>query len=74
MHRAAQWLTEEQTAGRTDPLIDPDIPSRLFVLGGMQVIAHQVAAGIPERDSDIARELANAQWYGAFRRSPPQST
>ncbi|XVU21676.1 TetR/AcrR family transcriptional regulator [Actinoplanes sp. CA-054009] len=65
---ATRLLTAEQAAGRTAPDLEPAAASRLMIYGGMQAIAHQVAAGRPEEDDAVGRELARLQWYGTFRR------
>lgn len=66
--RAAGWLRSEQAAGRTAPDLEPATASRVFVWGGIQVIANQVLTGDPAQDATVAREIALLQWYGCFRR------
>jgi TetR/AcrR family transcriptional regulator, ethionamide resistance regulator len=66
--RAAEWLRAEQAAGRTSPDLEPGTASRVFVWGGIQVIANQVLTGDPAQDAAVAREIASLQWYGSFRR------
>ncbi|WP_250004592.1 TetR/AcrR family transcriptional regulator [Actinoplanes sp. M2I2] len=66
--RAAAWLRVEQQAGRTAPELEPETASRVFVWGGIQVIANQVLTGDQAQDAAVARELVSLQWYGSFRR------
>ena len=66
--QAAEWLRVEQAAGRTAPELEPATASRVFVWGGIQVIANQVLTGDPAQDAAVAREIASLQWYGSFRR------
>jgi len=66
--QAAEWLRVEQAAGRTAPDLEPATASRVFVWGGIQVIANQVLTGDPAQDAAVAREIASLQWYGSFRR------
>ncbi|MFH8766367.1 TetR/AcrR family transcriptional regulator [Streptomyces althioticus] len=61
-------LKGEQQAGRTPQDIDPVLAGRLIVQGGGQVIARQVACSEGGDDSEVARELAVAYWYGVYRR------
>ena len=65
---AAQWLRAEQAAERTAPDLEPVTASRVFVWGGIQVIANQVLTGDETQDDAVAREVALLQWYGTFRR------
>ena len=44
------------------------IAGRVLTWGGEQVISRQVTAGAPEDDAKVARELAQSQWYGTYRR------
>lgn len=66
--RAESWLVAEQAAGRTPSRVNADVASRVFILGGMQTIAHQVISGDPGDDLAVAEELSALQWYGSFRR------
>jgi len=66
--RVAGKLADEQAAGRLAAEIDPVIAGRVLAWGGEQVISRQVATGDPEDDAKIARELAETQWYGTYRR------
>ncbi|MFF8096918.1 TetR/AcrR family transcriptional regulator [Streptomyces sp. NPDC016675] len=61
-------LKEEQAAGRTSAVIDPELAAKVIVQGGGQVIARQVADGDGAHDLDVARELATGYWYGVYRR------
>jgi|SRR5882757_1433312 len=66
--RVAGKLADEQAEGRLATEIDPVIAGRVLAWGGEQVISRQVATGDPEDDAKIARELAETQWYGTYRR------
>lgn len=66
--RAESWLVAEQSAGRTPKRLNAAVASRVFILGGMQTIAHQVITGIADDDEAVAEELSALQWFGSFRR------
>jgi AcrR family transcriptional regulator len=66
--RAEGWLLAEQAAGRTPKRLNAAVASRVFILGGMQTIAHQVISGDARDDEAVAEELSALQWYGSFRR------
>ncbi|WP_433378424.1 TetR/AcrR family transcriptional regulator [Actinoplanes sp. CA-142083] len=66
--QAELWLRAEQGAGRTAPSLDPPTAARVFVWGGFQVLARQVLTGPAAHDDMVAREIAELEWYGAFRR------
>jgi AcrR family transcriptional regulator len=66
--RAEEWIVEEQAAGRTPNGVNAAVASRVFILGGMQTIAHQVISGAADDDEAVAEELSALQWYGSFRR------
>lgn len=72
--RGAAWLRAEQAAGRTSPDLEPATASRVFVWGGIQVIADQVLTGDEAQDDAVAREVALLQWYGSFRRPAQDGT
>jgi AcrR family transcriptional regulator len=63
-------IKEEQHEGRLSPDIDAVIASRVQVWGGEHAVARQVATGDPQDDARFAREAANAQWFGLYRRAP----
>ena len=56
------------SCGRTAATLDLPTAARVFVWGGFQVVAQQVLTGQPEQDANVAREFAEREWYGAFRR------
>jgi AcrR family transcriptional regulator len=66
--RGREFVAAAQRAGHTPADLRADTAVRLFVWGGMQTIAHHIATGDPADDIAVARELARAQWFGAFRR------
>jgi len=66
--RVAAKLADERAEGRLAAEVDPVIAGRVLTWGGEQVISRQVTAGAPEDDAKVARELAQSQWYGTYRR------
>jgi len=66
--RITSKLKEEQRAGRLSADLDPVIAGRVLAWSGEQVIARQVAIGNPKEDAKVARELADSQWFGTYRR------
>lgn len=66
--RGRELVEVAQQAGHTPDSVRTDTTVRLFVWGGMQTIAHHIATGDPTDDAAVAREIALAQWFGAFRR------
>lgn len=61
-------IEEEQESGRLHRGVDAVAAAQVMAWGGEQVIARQVAIGDPAGDEAVARELAESQWYGAYRR------
>jgi AcrR family transcriptional regulator len=66
--RISGRLRKEQQAGRLSAEVEPAIAGQVLAWSGEQVIARQVSIGDPANDAKVARELANAQWYGTYRR------
>ncbi|MEU6204621.1 TetR/AcrR family transcriptional regulator [Micromonospora musae] len=65
---AEVWLRGEQVAGRTAPDLEPATAARVLIWGGFQVLANHVLSGPESQDEAVAREIAQLEWYGAFRR------
>ncbi|WUD71165.1 TetR/AcrR family transcriptional regulator [Streptomyces sp. NBC_00510] len=61
-------IEEEQEAGRLHRGVDATAAAQVLAWGGEQVIARQVAIGDPARDEAVARDLAESQWHGTYRR------
>ncbi|MGW3243767.1 TetR/AcrR family transcriptional regulator [Streptomyces sp. NPDC001070] len=61
-------IEAEQEAGRLHRGVDAATAAQVLAWGGEQVIARQVAIGDPARDEAVARDLAESQWYGTYRR------
>ena len=68
VQREVGWLRAEQETGRTPADLDPESAAEIIDWGGAQVIVRQVTMRGPERDEIVARELAEHQYYGAYRR------
>jgi AcrR family transcriptional regulator len=68
--RVVADVVECQSAGLTDPDIDPAATSRIVVFGGQQAIVHHIAADPGSGDAAFARQLAEIWWYGVYRRTP----
>ena len=66
--RAEGWLRAAQEAGKTAPDIDVPTAARVIVWGGFQAVANHVLTGPEEQDEVVGREIAELEWYGAFRR------
>lgn len=66
--QAEGWLRAEQEAGNTAPDLDPRTATRVFVWGGFQALTNQVLTGPEDPDEVVGREIAQLEWYGAFRR------
>ncbi|MEV6375398.1 TetR/AcrR family transcriptional regulator [Micromonospora sp. WP24] len=65
---AEVWLRAEQEAGRTARDLEPATAARVLTWGGFQVLANHVLSGPESQDETVAREIAQLEWYGAFRR------
>ncbi|MFK3980595.1 TetR/AcrR family transcriptional regulator [Micromonospora sp. NPDC050397] len=63
-----RFLETAQRDGTTSADVRIDTAVRVFVHGGIQAIAHHIATGDPADDAAVAREIAEIQWFGAFRR------
>jgi AcrR family transcriptional regulator len=68
--RAAEYLVTCQSAGLTDPSIEPAAASMIVVVGGYQAIVRHIAADPGSGDAAFARQLAEIWWYGVYRRTP----
>ncbi|MFK3979676.1 TetR/AcrR family transcriptional regulator [Micromonospora sp. NPDC050397] len=68
VQREVRLLRAEQSAGRTPADLDPETAAEIINWGGSQLIVRQVTSRGPERDESIARELAELQFYGFYRR------
>jgi AcrR family transcriptional regulator len=71
--RIAQRLAAEQQASRTEADFDPQRAAQVMVWGCEQVIVRQVLSGRERDDAQVVAELAEAHWYGTFRRPAAQS-
>jgi len=72
IRRFAQRITgrlrKERDAGRLSAGVDPAVAGQVLAWSGEQVIARQVSIGDPANDQKVARELAESQWHGTYRR------
>jgi AcrR family transcriptional regulator len=68
VRREVALLRAEQEAGRTPADLDPETAAEIINWGGSQVIVRQVTMRGPERDEIVARELAEHQFFGFYRR------
>ena len=63
-----RWLDAERQAGRTPPGLSIPTAARVMIWGGNEALDHQILHGDPACDAEVAQELAQLQWFGAFRR------
>ena len=68
--RAVEYLRMCQSAGLTDPDIEPAAASLIVVVGGYQAIVRHIATDPGSGDAAFARQLAEIWWYGVYRRRP----
>ncbi|MFK4087995.1 hypothetical protein ACI2LF_28045 [Kribbella sp. NPDC020789] len=72
IRRFAQRITgrlrKERAAGRLSASVDPVVAGQVLAWSGEQVNARQVSIGDPANDRKVARELAESQWHGTYRR------
>ena len=68
VRREVTLLRAEQSAGRTPAGLDPETAAEIINWGGFHIIVRQVTTRGPERDKIVARELAEHQFYGTYRR------
>jgi AcrR family transcriptional regulator len=66
-----QTLIDQQRSGDTPQTVSSWAAARIIAWGGAQAITHHISVDDGSGDAELARELGEMFWYGAYRR-PPQ--
>jgi AcrR family transcriptional regulator len=66
-----ETLIDQQRSGDTPQTVSSWAAARIIAWGGAQAITHHISVDDGSGDAELARELGEMCWYGAYRR-PPQ--